>query len=427
MQNFRSFQNTGLVDIRPITIIVGENSSGKTSFLAGIRSLLSSFNNKPDTIFNAEPFFLGGFDQIAHYRGGKGGRAHEFSLRIVIPLTTKGATRDSRSISHRMTFVKGMPQPRLRSYEMECEDYRFSINLEEGAGHVVAGRRNRRLFKSDDTRLSDYIRNIGLMFVPVLVSEFLKDKESAVRDFPEQIIEGWGDSIRRLSNRNPFASAPVRTQPLRTYTPSEITASAEGAHVPLTLARMKTSDPKRWEQVQKQLGDFGKKAGLFDNLDVRLLGRKDGNDPFQVTVRRDGPSANLVDVGYGVSQSIPLAYQFIVDESHQDFLIQQPEVHLHPRAQAEIASLIIDSSNRNQKKNYLIETHSDYIVDRMRIEVMNKRLHHDRILILFFSKPSLSSYVHPIYIDANGNLLKAPSTYREFFLREHAKLLGIGE
>ena len=80
---FRVFESTPRVAIRPITIITGGNSSGKTSFLAAIRMLsdLSNWDSTPAS-FNKDPFFLGSFDQIAHHRGGRYGRNKVISLGI---------------------------------------------------------------------------------------------------------------------------------------------------------------------------------------------------------------------------------------------------------------------------------------------------------------------------------------------------------
>ena len=70
------------------------------------------------------------------------------------------------------------------------------------------------------------------------------------------------------------------------------------------------------------------------------------SDPFQLQVKvRTGPHANIMDVGYGISQSLPI----LVDLMHEEqsvFLLQQPEVHLHPRGQAQLASLFIESCKK---------------------------------------------------------------------------------
>jgi len=71
--DFRAFGKGEKLEIKPITLLVGENSAGKTSFLAGLRYLLESLRRQAPNPFNRDPYFLGGFDQIAHFTGGEKG------------------------------------------------------------------------------------------------------------------------------------------------------------------------------------------------------------------------------------------------------------------------------------------------------------------------------------------------------------------
>ena len=83
LRNFRCFREEQTARLAPLTLLVGENSTGKTSFMAMIRALwdrLLSGSQVPD--FKEEPYDLGSFDEIAHYRGGKGETGAEFRGRI---------------------------------------------------------------------------------------------------------------------------------------------------------------------------------------------------------------------------------------------------------------------------------------------------------------------------------------------------------
>jgi predicted ATP-dependent endonuclease of OLD family len=82
-QDFRCFSNSLPVEIRPITLLVGENSAVKTTFLAGLRFLFESFSRNNQNVFNRDPYFLGGFEEIAHYRRG-GRRASQFVMKCTI-------------------------------------------------------------------------------------------------------------------------------------------------------------------------------------------------------------------------------------------------------------------------------------------------------------------------------------------------------
>jgi predicted ATPase len=122
LTNFRCFAEPAPLELRPITFLVGENSAGKTTFLAATRMLLESFVRSPQNPFNKDPYYLGGFDQIAHYRGGMRGRAKSFALELMIPASENPETvppgrRQTSATRQKLTFVKGSPQPELSEYE----------------------------------------------------------------------------------------------------------------------------------------------------------------------------------------------------------------------------------------------------------------------------------------------------------------------
>lgn len=106
--------------------------------------------------------------------------------------------------------------------------------------------------------------------------------------------------------------------------------------------------------------------------------------------------------------------------------MQQPEVHLHPRGQAELASLLIESF-RKLGNRFLIETHSDYIVDRVRICVREGTVKADDMSILYFEPKGNAVAIHSMTLDDHGNLQDAPAGYRDFFAKETDRLLGFAD
>ena len=82
-----------------------------------------------------------------------------------------------------------------------------------------------------------------------------------------------------------------------------------------------------------------------------------------------------------------------------------------------------------KKHSFLIETHSDYIIDRVRISVRDKILKPKDVSILYFDPGKTGSAVtiHNIKMDKQGNLVNAPPSYRDFFMKETDKLLGFDE
>ena len=223
----------------------------------------------------------------------------------------------------------------------------------------------------------------------------------------------------------PIALAPVRSKPLRTYDPKTDAPRPEGNHVPMLLAHALEGEQEKWKVIREGLRRYGRECGLFNDINVRRLGRS-ASDPFQLMVKASGSAANLTDVGYGVSQVLPILVDPIIAKAGQMFLMQQPEVHLHPRAQAGLGTFF-GYLAKAEKKRFVIETHSDYLIDRVCLDIRDKKngLTPDDVVILYFQRDKSGVTIHPLTIDEAGNICGAPEGYRDFFLKEQGRLLGV--
>jgi hypothetical protein len=215
--------------------------------------------------------------------------------------------------------------------------------------------------------------------------------------------------------------APIRTRPRRVYDEALTSFAPEGEHIPRELTRIFGRGDAGVDQREAILA-FGKESGLFNDLSVKRLGRS-ASDPFQVRVTVAGPDVNMIDVGYGVSQSLPVVVQTVISDKSRWLLLQQPEVHLHPKAQAALGSFFARLAGQDNHK-FVIETHSDFIIDRVRQEVCKGAIPKEMVTILFFEKPGLETKVTPIHLDELGNIVDPPPAYRDFFLHEEMNLLG---
>ena len=221
-----------------------------------------------------------------------------------------------------------------------------------------------------------------------------------------------------------FSTSPIRSRPKRTYDPTKEFDDPEGSDVPMYLMRIEATQKKNWEALKTQLVEFGRNSGLFENIDVKNFGRSLGA-PFQLQVKVRGPKANIVDVGYGVSQILPILVHILGSNPHKmNFsLLQQPEVHLHPKAQAELSSLLARLANEGNRA-FIIETHSDYMIDRARIEIIRGNIRPEDVSLIYFEPKGNIVKVHNISFDKMANMVGNPPHYGEFFLKESKRLMG---
>lgn len=458
IKDFRCFGEMQTARLAPLTLLVGENSTGKTSFLALLRALDDLAHNAvPD--FKWPPYDLGTFDEIAHYRGGRGSRAETFCVGVAI---TSSASADSQD-DWRLVVEFGKkqdgtePVPVFQHVSLgkmdekgNCEGHRIEvdfrapyISLKTKEGRSWEGTWN---VSKGDTWHDNIISFLDILFSlfyaggtgykSINVSQIEGDSYDLIRkDIDWQVFMDEIFAMRQLPYV--FASAPVRSQPRRTYDPARPVVDPEGNYVPMLLAKLSSQQPEVWTELKQDLENFGQSSGLFDEIRIRHFGKSDSN-PFQVQVKKSGkrgtkgPWRNLIDVGHGVSQALPIITELLrgdVDQQSPEtsrprqFLLQQPEVHLHPSAQAALGSLFCQMAG--PRRQLIVETHSDHLMDRVRMDVRDgvSGLKPEDVSILFFERRGLDVRIHSLRIDKEGNVLDAPEGYRQFFMDEMSRSL----
>ena len=455
LSNFRCFREAQTVRLAPLTLLVGENSTGKTSFMALIRALWDIAYKESVPDFKESPYDLGSFDEIVHYRGARGSRASEFSASFkALQLPPKGLQPRIGSVGSaapcfEATFRKRgtVPFPAIIRIEegktwieqcLEGEDLVRSFGTDRGSW-TRQSESSHLGFEAGHVR---FIRGFYIDFDPVFSVGEKRRQElrqellplrgaSEPNDADLRQLRGLcSAAIQQYFRRAPaYASAPVRSIPHRTYDPASAETDSEGQYVPMYLANISDEKPAEWGRLKARLEQFGQKAGLFDEILIRRLGAR-GGEPFQLQVRKfsgrlKGPWRNLVDVGYGVSQALPVVTELMRKDHPPLFLLQQPEVHLHPSAQAALGTLFCEFAGWNRQ--LVVETHSDHLLDRVRMDIRDRTttLSPEDVSILFFERNGLDVSIHSLRIDENGNVLDAPGTYRRFFLDETSRSIGI--
>lgn len=436
IDSFRCFNHVKAVDIRPLTLLVGENSTGKSSFLASLRFINELFERGANPSFNKDPYSLGSFKEIAHYRGGKAGRAENFTFSVSTPVSVRTIRGVAGASGHRnaeinLTFREVESQPSISAISFACGDFRAKLTIRDTVviSYQTPGMNEPHTLADEDwgifTRDLTNLNAISFLLndLPFILHSSRVRRGRADLKVDEQVTGEFRDILRATIGSFPrliFAGAPVRTKPARTYDSIEEMPSPEGGHIPYLLARLKAFKPNDWESLRTSLNDFGAASGLFTDIDVRKF-RPSPASPFQIAVKVVGPPSNLVDVGYGVSQALPVIVETLQADRRSMFLLQQPEVHLHPRAQAALGSYL-GTVAKQKGLTIVVETHSDFLIDRIRMDVRdNKGIDSNNVCILFFERTGLDVTIHQLDIDRRGNILGAPPSYREFFLEEQVR------
>ena len=438
MEEVRCFAERQEFEIRPLTFLVGENSTGKTTALACFQVLVNYLCDG-EINFNSDPYSMGVFKDIVR-NSRKTEKAFELGF-------TLGGENEDVECTVEFTEKKGGFEPAVNSITMKFTDGEMVLrrldDITEWLRDAPVQRAGMTTWKkvpsmrviSFDKEQNQYCVDVDSGFLDRTSFSFLLDRFTAI-DEGEKALANYLNKKEKQTgipwwrigeNIAAFSTAPIRSRPKRTYDPTREFYDPEGGDVPMLLMRIQAANKKRWEALRAQLVEFGKRSGMFQNIEVKNLGGAIGN-PFQLKVKVRGPNSNIVDVGYGVSQILPILVHSLdppICQGGPFFLLQQPEVHLHPRAQAELSSLLATAASQSRGgQSFIVETHSDYMIDRARIEIRKGTIRPEDVSLIYLEPKGNVVKVHNISFDKMANMEGVPPHYGEFFLKEYRQLMG---
>lgn len=425
--NYRGFRNA-LVPVERVNFLVGENSSGKSSFLLLIETMAQL------NFWGFEPRF-----------GAPGhNEQHFLDLVSVESINKKSFTVGAMLIPPQSNQkIHGM----LVTYSMlEGRPVPSKVSIADGGViRSVAGafysRKRGATFRCSLKKLNTATLSKSPEQIASAIARFHASSKSGtdvINDrFGEPLLIRFTDKLYENPKFDPgnfeikapeFAEgfveiAPIRSKPKRTYDSPQTSYSSEGAHIPYVIRkRLKSSATAK---SFKSFMDYaGKGSGLFSSIEIKEYS-DEPRAPFEVNINLDKSPLSLDTVGYGVSQSLPVIVEAFIRPKKSTFSIQQPEVHLHPRAQAMFGDLIAQLARTDAKKFY-VETHSDFLIDRFRSNIRKHQKESSGFnsQILYFQHSNGANKVYPIKIDRDGSISgEQPDEYREFFIRESLSLL----
>ena len=408
LQNVRCLGDIQSVDMGKITLLIGENDTGKSTFLGCCNALsrLASLRDLRDpgpgtsNCFDEKPFSMDGFRTIARHGADSfaldGSFQEHCHTRIGFTFSADRSGHPSESRFH-------VELPPINGVECHLSVTRVPESPEtwrfEGNGFHVDIPQHAFSYRQFSAWLSESIRNGSMPFDGQINSY----RRGAGKFSTEQDA-----SFARLINFLQHMPLPQESLPVYAVPPGVIWRQ-----------RGFSSDPiPQWDgDIREFLSERGRNLGLFSDI-VKV--ESEGHN--EIRVQQNGGWRNIVETGFGVSSIVPLLLA-MYQQNGTTFLMQQPEVNMHPSAQARLAQMMAESPHR-----FVIETHSDHLVDRFRICVMEEVLAPDDLRIACFQREPEreAAVIYNISVDESGNLEGAPAGYRKFFMDETDRLLGFG-
>ncbi|MHA6787439.1 AAA family ATPase [Pseudomonas bijieensis] len=419
LDNYRGFKNQ-LIPLKEVNFFVGENSSGKTSILVALKMLSSpelyfksgfSVPNLPFVSF-AEFISKGSNNKKSFVLGIQTGeKCSDFKIiRFGQKDGLPSIQRIFYGIGNSIACIDTSKDVNYQIYENIKLDS-FSDILSFCLERIAADIPDADCDFGGPVKVPQGMRShVGVGMIQQFVNiNYLEHKGEA----------GDEDKLSALEFSPCKWIAPIRAKPQRIYTDYGHSYSAEGEHVPYVLRDILKSKIKKDLKLSELVANYGVQSGLFEAISVKKYG-EEVEGPFGINITHDSVSVPINNVGYGVSQVLPVLLE--AGNKSQKFLaIQQPEVHLHPRAQAALGKFLFEVAMDGAK--FFIETHSDFIIDRFRIS-QSKSLKKVDSQVIFLSRKKSECRVSILEIGLDGSYPDdQPEEFREFFLQEELALI----
>ena len=409
----RTFSGINRAELSRITLLVGENSVAKSTFLGclnavGQMATLQELNDGTN-FFDQKPFCMGSFESIVRSGcqsfdvalGLDHGLFHRFAIKFAkssntsleqIRLELQMYDRNSQP-GPRLTINREISEDQPEFWRFDGPEFQFNLNRSEVSDMQFT------------TWLSRYIAHGNLPF-----SGSKASFEKRVNDPTGLKVTAF---IKFVNFFRGYFRGPVSPPRIIPISPHGLERQRKYSYNPIKAFG--------GDDNLEAINLIGRKIGLFEQLDLR----RRSTDQFEILVNICGSSYNLVDVGYGVTSLLPFVITLGNTPPDTVFLLQQPEVHLHPLTQAKFIKLMAESDH-----NFIVETHSDHVIRWLRILIKEKRLESSDVSIIYFERiPEDRSVVrlHQISLDHRANLSGHPQSYRQFFSTETNRLLGFAE
>jgi predicted ATPase len=364
VENFKGIADQTAFKIRPITIFVGANSSGKSSCIHALACLSQTIKlgdaSSPLVLDNENAqVHLGRFIEIVHSKSysdpiSLGISAGNISIQF-------GQEPVTGEVSGSYTF---------KSTKRTQEISLAKVILKIGARTVTISPAKGGVYKVIDSVIPGIVHeatHVGSFSFMLTTPKKPTEEWFATFFVLRGIQEHIEAQLRKTLYLGPFRRPPARRYPFRGSLPSEVGAQGEEA---IALLAHESVQPKNRPHT-KRVAKWLKALGLAKAVGVSRLG---ASDLFDVSITlEDDAALPISDLGYGLSQILPVLAQCSFAPQGSTLLFEQPELHLHPGAARKLAQVFVEAITEKEVK-IVAETHSQDLLIAMISELKAKRL-----------------------------------------------------
>jgi predicted ATPase len=430
--NFKSWQSVEKMRLAPITGLFGTNSSGKTSILQlllMLKQTVESTDRAQVLEFGDEKSLtnLGSFRETVYGHAKPG--TMTFGLQWSLPYQLKVANPADRThilfsteelAFHGAVGDNGSDRLAVSQLEYSLPDYSFRLTRKGPGGDKY----------ELDSEGADFrfVRNSGRVWdlpAPVKFHGFPDQVYAYYQNagFLAELQLAFEDLLKQVYYLGPLRDFPKRRYDWAGSEPADMGRRGERVVDALLAARQRGQaiSPgfrKRRLTLEQRVASWLKELGLIHSFSVEPVA-KDTNI-YRVWVQKTSSSAKVLitDVGFGVSQILPVLVLCYYVPEGSIILLEQPEIHLHPSVQSGLADVFIDAA-KNRNVQIVVESHSEYLLRRLQRRVAEQLVAPEKTALYFCEMENEGSKLVSLNVDIFGNITNWP---KDFFGDEFGEL-----
>lgn len=394
-KNWRTQTWENGIELKPITLILGRNSAGKTSILQPLRMLKQTLETSDDSKHlvlsgvSGDGVDLGQFEDIIS--------DHDTTRSLGV-----GLALAEKRLAFRVEFSLSGEMPKIFRLAYQVEDEQVAVERTANGWELSSPRFRLPTWDGDKD-----VNRPQKAFEPHRALEFSEEALEALGPTLGKLVRRSMRELRQVF-RSFHYLGPLRPPPARAvaWQQQEVSKLGDDGRetIQVLIGAMQRKEGRR---LLEQVSAWLQRLGLAERLEVV----REATAIYKLEIVREGQRANLVDVGYGVSQVLPLIVLLHFVPEGSMVLVEDPEAHLHPLAQAELANLLVEVA-RQRSLQVLVETHSEYLFRRLQYLVAEGvQLTQNDCALYYVERDQPESKLTRLVMDEYGRLKNWPKHF----------------
>ncbi|MGG0610958.1 AAA family ATPase [Bacillus altitudinis] len=424
IKGYKSVKNKETIDLRPLTILTGKNSSGKSSFIQPILLLKQTIeeNYDPGALLLSGPLTkFTNFEQLLHKSSNE--EVDCFEVEFVIDnLHTCSLTytkKNDEIIVKKAIYVT--------KYKKSDITEKITIEHEMNSSELKnqLPDRVKKIFKKMNKDHDENSISIekDRCFIRVGFTYDIEENVKRVLAYPGARPE--------LAIKNIIYLPGLRGNPERNYPVTKVNSNHNDRHLPGKFEKYVASILHSWQINKIENAETVEKFLNLLDLTNKISTKRINDTQIEISVNALSSAesinfVNIADVGLGVSQTLPVLVALVYATPGQIVYIEQPEIHLHPKGQYEFSKIIKSALNRGVR--IVIETHSSLIIKGIQTEVANKKIKNKDVSLNWFTRNEMGeTEVNSTMLDENGAFGEWPIDFTDVELEAEYNYIQAGD